>query len=188
MAKDKAKGSKGVPNKHLHARVAFLQQAATYLALQRCASDAMSSSPETSLRSRDPQNNDLRTGPLPEDVDIASKPHETPRAKVPFHSSGLPHYLSSHLRQVALKAQIRLDPSVKRVFCKTCNAVLIEGETCLKFTENLSRGGRKSHAEMLVLDCQACGTKKRFPMAVARQRKKNERKKASLEPRSTVTE
>lgn len=157
MAKEKVKGAKGVPNKHLHARVAYLQHAAILLARQCCASDGRNPPNDSNLHQQAP--------PDQASADMASA-----------GSSGLPQYLASHLRQVALKAQIRLDSEVKRGICKTCNAVLIDGETCLTSTENLSRGARKPHADMLVLECMACGTKKRFPTAAARQRKKGERK------------
>lgn len=164
-----------MPNKHLHARVAFLQQAATYLAHQ-CSPEAANDLPGVSDDdlSRDTNVTKREDGAQLSTVDML----------MPAQSSGLPQHLSSQLRQVALKAQIRLDPSVKRAFCKTCNAVLVEGETCLKFIENLSRGGRKTHAKILVVKCQACGTKKRFPMAAARQRKKGEREKTPLKTSS----
>lgn len=172
MAKEKGKGARGVPNKHLHARVAYLQQAAKYLTLRSCASNGVDHG-TTPITGHD------NTLQLQESNQAPKIPPGTP-AITRDHVSGLPTYLSSHLRQVALKAQIRLNPSVKRSICKTCNTVQIEGETCSKYTENLSHNGRKPHAEMLVLECLACGTKKRFPTAAVRQRKKDERKQPTL--------
>lgn len=169
MAKEKVKGAKGVPNKHLHARVAFLHQAALHLARQQCASN----------HSLDNGHLYQTAVPQIEETEASSAKKFIPAATVAVQPLGLSQHLSSHLRQVALKAQIRLDSSVKRSVCKTCSAVLIAEKTCLMYTENLSRGGRKPHADMLVLQCMACGTKKRFPTDAERQRKKSERKQTS---------
>ena len=54
--------------------------------------------------------------------------------------------------------------------------VLVSGATCRKFVENLSNGGRKPHADVLVIECGSCGAQKRWPIGARRQRKKGERK------------
>ncbi|OCL05124.1 Rpr2-domain-containing protein [Glonium stellatum] len=162
MAKTKtAKGSKGVPNKHLYSRISYLYQAATYLSLQQ--------NTETVRReSKDPTGH-KDAGTL-ENTATCSKPTRL----VP---SGLALQLSSHLRGVSLKSQVRLSHNLKRSICKCCNAVLIPGCTSTTGIENQSRGGKKPWADVLVIECNTCGSKKRFPVGSERQTRKTARSK-----------
>jgi ribonuclease P protein subunit RPR2 len=147
MAKDKQPKFKvkGVPNKHLHARSTFLYQAATYLTLRAGASDA-NKAEESTQNSRAPQSH-----------------------------PGLALQLGSDLQNVSRKGQVRLSSELKRTICKTCNTVLIPGRTATQIIENESKGGRKSWADVLVITCALCSSKKRFPIGAKRQRKKSER-------------
>jgi len=200
MGKGKAKT--GVPNKHLHARISFLQQAATYVALQ--GQDAGSerlqkpfSEPATSSadaeacysKPDEPTRPAAKPGvpfPAQNEQGLSTRQTGTDQSVIAdpttpalyMRAGGLPHHLISNLRQVAQKSTIRLHSSVKRTLCRVCNAVLVEGQTCQKSMENTSRGGRKPHADVLVLKCIACGAKKRFPVGAVRQGKKGLREQA----------
>lgn len=88
---------------------------------------------------------------------------------------GLALQLGSDLQNVSRKGQVRLSSELKRTICKTCNAVLISGRTASQAIENASKGGRKSWADILVITCALCGSKKRFPIDAKRQVKKIER-------------
>lgn len=176
MAKEKIKGTKGPPNKHLSARIAFLQQAALHLARSRSHGDGQTST--TSHGDSHIDNSDGKD--LQSKADPATPSHPAP--------NGLAAHLALQLRQVALKSVIRMQPSTKHFSCKVCHTVLLEGQTCNKYTENLSRGGRKPHADVTVHECTTCGTKKRFPMNAKRQPRKGMRKHSSPEERLPLDE
>lgn len=153
MAKVKTQGAKSVPNKHLHARTTFLYQAATYLALQAGAR-------KSSLEA------------VPHDL------VEVPKTASPVdrgHST-LAVQLGSHLQAVSLKGQVHLSADVKRSVCKVCNAILIPGRTSKHTLENKSRGGKKPWADVLLIECIICGSKKRFPVGATRQQRKTDRR------------
>jgi ribonuclease P protein subunit RPR2 len=155
MAKDKTK-TKNDPQKrhpHLQARIAYLQKAAMYLTAQ------------TSKQS------------VPDAPDRTAEAPHNRNTLVERPSGGLPHHLSTHLMQIARKSQLRLRPDVKHNICKLCGNILIGGETSTKSTENLSNGGKKPHADVLVIECGYCGAKKRFPVGATRQTKMSERRK-----------
>jgi len=194
MAKDKTKS--GVPNKHLHARISYLQQAATYLTLQGQGRPANNSyngyrplgandgNGEASVPIGHAQNTE-KAEVKPQDYgtntdashECAAQPPDHIKASsfAKLHTGGLPLHLTTHLCQTALKSQIRLHNNIKRSICKRCSTVLFEEETCTKRMENMSRGGRKPHADVLVLECGVCGAEKRFPVGAKRQRRKIER-------------
>ncbi|RMZ34169.1 hypothetical protein D0859_01672 [Hortaea werneckii] len=183
MGKEKSKG--GVANKHLHARIAYLQQAASYLTLQgkeRRISEINTSTPTLSgaddqaLSQNQPPNEDAENT-MNEAGKEDQRPQQhslQPEVQLP-HSGGLPLHLATHLRQVALKSQIRLRTDVKHSICKRCSSILIEGTTSNKRIENKSKGGRKPHADVLVISCKVCGADKRFPVGAKRQKRKGER-------------
>lgn len=149
MSKVKPPKSKGIPSKHLHARTTFLYQAATYLTLQ------------TSKAA-----NGSRT------VEHLDSSHSlSPQAR-----SSLAVRLCSDLQQVSRKAQLRLSVELKRTMCKRCNTVLLPGRTATQIVENMSKGGMKPWADVLVLECTTCGSEKRFPIGAERQAKKAKRR------------
>jgi ribonuclease P protein subunit RPR2 len=177
MVKEKSKGAKGAPNKHLHARILFLQKAAEYLASQERESRR---APAPHSANRDNADDVTRGTTLPVVGDSTTHSGEavtspnTKETAMTQLSSTMPAYMCSQLRQVALKSQIRLSRTVKQAVCKRCNSILVEGQTCNRFVENLSRGN-KAHADVLVLECRTCGGKKRFPTKTTRQKRKCER-------------
>ena len=194
MAKDKSKA--GVPNKHLHARMSYLQQAATYLALQGLTSKERPVENDTPWRAKEKDGIE----PTPTQASCAMpeprQPTRTSSSQADKIGSselskpdfgGHPLLLSSHLTQVARKSQIRLSSSTKHTICKRCGAPLIEGQTSSQTMENLSKGGRKAHANVLVLKCTVCGATKRWPVGATRQLGKKKRKAAEQKPPPTST-
>lgn len=195
MAKEKAK--KGVPNKHLHARIAYLDQAAKYLSAQSLAQSHNGSQEPDTETSRDQHEPAERMTIIPPGTlaidaihSIANKKSSPGRpSTVTFNPppSGLPLQLNAHLRSVAQKAQIRLAKDLKHAICKICSSPLIEGETCLRSTENLSKGGRKPWADVLAVKCCACGACKRFPIGAKKQKRKSLREAEKTTGSETAT-
>lgn len=162
MAKDNPKAA---GNKHMKARIAFLDKASKYLANQQTASNHAGNQSGTSGSTTvSSQAEESGMDPL-----SIQKP-------APGLKQGLPLLLASHLRAVSLKSQMRLSQDLKRSICKVCNTPLITEATSDASTENLSKGGRKAHADALVVSCRTCGTKKRFPVGAQRQKKKAQRR------------
>jgi ribonuclease P protein subunit RPR2 len=148
MGKEKPPRKKGVPNRHLHARTTFLYQAATYLTLHPSAGNSNSSAAE--LEATEPASTDKGHSPLA-------------------------LQLGAHLWSVSRKAQTRLSSDLKRSICKSCNAILVPGETATHSLENKSKGGKKAWADVFEVTCHVCGTKKRFPVGATRQLRKAQR-------------
>ncbi|KAF2281422.1 Rpr2-domain-containing protein, partial [Westerdykella ornata] len=151
MAKDKQKPGKGFPNRHLHARASFLYQAATYLTLQATSAPLSPESDEIGAHER---HESLNPG--------------TGNPKQVCH-------LGAHLRAVSQKGQLRLSLDMKHSLCKTCHALLIPGRTSTQNLENRSKGGSKPWADVFEIECNICGTKKRFPVGAKRQQRKDKR-------------
>lgn len=147
MAKDKLPKPKGIPNKHLHARTTFLYQAATYLTLQ------------SPIKNTETEMNDANLS-------------GSERIQ---QSSPLALQLGADLHTVSRKAQLRLSVDLKRSMCKSCNAVLVPGRTATQEIENKSNGGKKPWADVLVVSCICCGSKRRMPVGAKRQPKKRNR-------------
>lgn len=83
----------------------------------------------------------------------------------------------SHLREVAMKTQIRLPVTLKRSLCKRCATLLTPGVTCSHDIRNESRGGKKPWADVLIVRCFSCGAEKRFPQTERRSKKLGQRRK-----------
>ncbi|KZM18659.1 hypothetical protein ST47_g10194 [Ascochyta rabiei] len=147
MAKDKSSKPKGIPNKHLHARTTFLYQAATYLTLHASVDRNKAGAAEADLS---------ETCPTQQPPSLALQ-------------------LGADLHTVSRKAQLRLSVDLKRSMCKSCNAVLIPGHTATQMTENQSKWSKKPWADVLVISCNRCGSKKRLPVGAKRQPKKHQR-------------
>ncbi|KAK8166360.1 RNAse P, Rpr2/Rpp21 subunit, partial [Phyllosticta citrichinensis] len=160
--------SKPVPNKHLHSRISYLYQAACHLSSQDSPTAGSGRAPELDAKTSS-TDNQVSTTADEENQDII---WSNSSAAFP---PGLSHYLVSHLHSVSRKTQIRLSQDVKRSICKRCSTVLIPGKTSTSRVENLSRGGRKPWADVLVIKCEVCETQKRFPVGAKRQPKKKDR-------------
>ncbi|KAF1355194.1 RNAse P Rpr2/Rpp21/SNM1 subunit domain-containing protein, partial [Delphinella strobiligena] len=144
--------AKGVPNKHVHARIAYLNKVATYLALQQ--------SPKTAENTSENANDGVSKAVSVENTNM----------------KGLPYLFTSHLRAVSRKSQISLSHDMKRSLCKVCSAPLVPGQTSAVHMQNASKGGKKPWANIQVIRCLNCDTNKRFPLGALRQRNKSERK------------
>ncbi|KAK7528400.1 RNAse P Rpr2/Rpp21/SNM1 subunit domain-containing protein [Phyllosticta citriasiana] len=171
--KDGSKGPKPVPNKHLHSRISYLYQAACHLSAQDSpdAGSGKAQEIDAKLSSADNQFS-TSTDDKSQDMSWLSRSAAFP--------PGLSHYLVSHLQSVSRKAQIRLSQNVKHFICKRCSTVLIPGKTSTSRIENLSRGGRKPWADVLVIKCEVCETQKRFPVGAKRQPRKKDRTQANM--------
>src|SRR5207247_2204446 len=84
------------------------------------------------------------------------------RDALPGHSLIARQYLSQ-VRAVSLKCQLRLPGDIKRSVCKRCDSLLIPGSTCTEETENKSRGRKKPWADVLIVQCNTCGSSRRYP-------------------------
>ena len=192
MAKIKtAKGSKGVPNKHLHSRISYLYQAATYLSLQQNTKiyqkESKSAEEHEDIKVLESASTFSKLITASDSkvahAGIYGSVLESSTSSVVLNptkpaSSGLALQLSSHLRSVSLKSQVRLSRDLKRSICKCCSTILIPGRTSTTTIENQSRGGKKPWADILVIECSTCGSKKRFPIGSERQTRKTARPKA----------
>ncbi|KAH6630244.1 RNAse P Rpr2/Rpp21/SNM1 subunit domain-containing protein [Chaetomium sp. MPI-SDFR-AT-0129] len=147
-----AKGKPGanVQNRAIYSRISFLQQAAFTL---------------TSIDNANPPALDCQS----------SSPGSPSNSSPVLALEGMSRRLASDLRSISLKTRIRLNPAVKRVICKFCDSVLIDGETCTSTIENKSKGAKKPWADVLVRKCRTCGRERRYPVSAGRPKRKTER-------------
>ena len=164
MAKAKAqKGSSGVAQSHLRARMSFLYNAAVFL--QSAAAENATAAESTSSPT-------LHTS--------AQASTTSPRTSLPGVSHISRQY-AAQLRAVSHKTQLRLSQSDKRSLCKRCETLLVPGASCSEEIENKSRGGKKPWAAVRVVKCWTCGTAKRFPQSRKRSMRLVERKQIDKE-------
>ncbi|KAF8310059.1 RNAse P Rpr2/Rpp21/SNM1 subunit domain-containing protein [Cantharellus anzutake] len=72
--------------------------------------------------------------------------------------SNLARNQASILRSIGAKAQIRMDPAVKRSMCKSCNSILIPGSTCsTRIKSSPIHGNRRTTT------CLNCHTSRSIP-------------------------
>jgi len=147
----KAKGGKGVTQKHLHSRLSYLHQASVYL---HTASNRQQTK-QPAVSAKQELQETINQSPGGDKEECASE-----------HS----RHLLTQLRAVSLKSQIRLTPELKNSVCKRCDSLLVAGQTSVHTLENASRGGRKPCADVLVIKCKFCGYKKIFPVGAKRQK------------------
>jgi len=187
MGKAKAKKADGhIPQRHLRARISYLHRAAAYM---------HSHSPGKPPQQLDETHGELQsrggsrdlhgepTADACQNTEEHSSLHATPNlhqghnGNEALHLVGLgqTHRFVSHLRAVSLKGQIRLSAEMKHSICKRCDSRLVVGSTATRNMENKSRGGKKPWAEVLVISCNTCGVKKRFPVAAKRQPRRHVR-------------
>lgn len=184
MAQNEAKRQKGITQKHLHSRVSYLYQAATYLA--KVADQPRARDPVVNDESKERSNSvgephcavaapeavsggGLAISPIEQDI---GTPRFDPDRHCLSKDFALSRQLVLHLRAISLRSQIRLSPAAKHAMCKRCDILLVPGSTSTSHMENKSRGGRKPWADVLVTTCTACGTSKRFPVGAKRQRRR----------------
>ncbi len=198
MAQGKGKGLKGGPvQKHLHSRISYLYQAATYLA--HAAKDPTENSdtlqvPEPVKSGLEQYDRSLTIAPVSAETKSSKAPSEPGKAQSEIKSdsnstvrnSALSCQLLNHLRAVSLKSVVRITPTMKHSICKRCDVLLVPGSTATASMENKSHDGRKPWADILVVTCVACGNAKRIPVGAKRQPKRQYRtvgSRAKQEPR-----
>jgi len=177
MAKGAAKsagsgGAKRVVNKHLHARVAYLDRISKYMALQQ------QSAPPSQAKQDGSEDTAVPASASASPDGGHERSENSAQSDVPPVQQGLPYLFASHLRAVSLKSQISLSQDMKHSYCKVCNCPLITGQTAKTYMENRSKGGRKPQADVRVISCLKCHAEKRFPVGARRQTKKSERMKS----------
>ncbi len=181
MAKSKSHKPLCIPQKHLHSRISFLYQAATYLASVQStevtptpAVDVSGGlglcSVEVDPSTSEPTTTTVSSVPV---GDCGASYPDLPASSI--RESAPSRQLLSHLHAVSRKAQISLSPKIKHSICKRCHTLLVTGSNCHETLENLSRGSRKPWADVMVRRCLTCGTEKRTPTRMKRQAKKGER-------------
>ncbi len=182
MSTNKAKAQKGPAQKHLHSRISYLYQAATYFAEASVKEQTRNPNPGASDPARNNRGTVSATSEAPVDADQELVPANSDEPTINqvdgAHGSKSPalvHRLLGHLRAVSLKGQIRLSPAIKHTICNRCDLLLVPGTSASTYMENKSRGRKKSRADVLVMTCTTCGTAKRFPIGAKRQLKRQER-------------
>ena len=186
MSSNKGKGKGGLQQKHIHSRISYLFQAATYLAetgskVQRYGpnreadNQTLNMHCEGSVMSEAPSRQSPNLVSLSQDDrEVGTTTAEADSAPQ-FQGTGLSRQLFAHLRAVSLKSQIRLSPNIKHSICKRCDQLLVPGSSATTYMENKSRNGKKPWADVLVITCIACKTSKRFPVGAKRQLRRGER-------------
>lgn len=187
MAQDKMKAHKGLAQRHIHSRISYLYQAATYLANITHQSRARTPYIESGVTKQSESSEELQCAvAVPKAVSDNAFPalpthHENGMPKIGpdgergSEDSALSRQLIFHLQAISLKSQVRLSPTMKHTICKRCGILLVPGSTSTSHLENSSRGGRKPWADILVTTCTACGTAKRFPVGAKRQGRRESR-------------
>ena len=192
------KGKGRMPSQHLQSRISYLHQAAIYMQSISDGRVQDSSSPVYygSLKNLPPKflqkkpRASMQVTSQGSDVIQTSLDHPAKREvgiRPQICGSGQTRHFISHLKAVALKGQVRLEPDLKHSICKKCDSLLIAGSTSTSEVENPSRGRLKPWADILVVTCTVCGTKKRFPQGSKRQMKRSKRIKSSR-PRAVSEE
>ncbi|KAG6005711.1 hypothetical protein E4U21_007727 [Claviceps maximensis] len=148
----KAKGHPGVQNRIIYSRASYLYQAANYLS--NCVDHVENAPPPAPSKSSKPE--------------LSIQHRQRQRAL-----ENMSRIVMTDMKAVSLKAQIRQSPALKRTVCKFCDTLLVEGRSCSSTIENLSKGGCKPWADVLVMKCKTCGNVKRFPVDAPRQKRKN---------------
>lgn len=149
-----------VTNRPLYSRISYLYQAGAYLAAQ----SQKTSEPVKTGSTHD--TNDSHNGTSLQSTMAES----TGKSADPIASSS--RYLLSELRAVTLRSQIRLSPALKHSVCQRCNTILADGPTCSVTIENMSKGGKKEWADVLVRTCKNCNFQRRIPVGAKRQKRK----------------
>ena len=182
------KGATTIPQSHLHSRISYLYQAATYLAeIHKNDPASQANEPKTSevqdavMNEKNDSSGRIQVETETEaSIDMTDGCHDQIKSKKIAKPSisealGPSRRLYSHLRGVSLKSQIRLTPTMKHSICQDCDSLLLPGRTSTSRFENKSRGGRKPWADVLVVTCNSCGLAKRHPIGAKRQCRRAER-------------
>ncbi|ETN40339.1 uncharacterized protein HMPREF1541_04616, partial [Cyphellophora europaea CBS 101466] len=153
MGRSKAeKKGEGIQQRHLHSRLSYLHQAATYLSTAPCQAPA-------SNKTADHETDSRIKGPLTRSQD--------------GFSTNESRHLLTHVRGISRKTQIRVARDMKRSLCKRCQSLLVAGSSSTEGVQNLSIDESKPWADVFEIYCSTCGTVKRFPIGQTRTRRKD---------------
>lgn len=182
MAKVETKDHR-IANRPLYSRVSYLVQAATYFQSVHARTTLTQDSESVLSRATVPLKNDnvhmtdnqettSRTSQaLPNACRLEDNSSRS-QTLVGVEQIPLPlstqRYLTSQLRAVASKGQIRLARQMKHRFCKKC-LVILDDTTSTRRIENNSRGGKKPWADVCVVKCVSCNSVKRYAIGAERQ-------------------
>ncbi|EGG03053.1 uncharacterized protein MELLADRAFT_90488 [Melampsora larici-populina 98AG31] len=149
-----------VPNRDVLQRLNYLHQAAHYFATashtlpssqdtrrQGAKEDTMGSK-RTSERSSKLIHNERRENLLKAPIE--------PVLHAPM--SGLSRVMSTSMKAVARKAVVRMDPSVKRSICRSCNLLLLPGHTSV-----VRLRPSKTHVRRVSIVCLSCKHSRTIP-------------------------
>ena len=187
MAQDKAKQLKKLAQKHLHSRISFLYQSATYLAKVADQSRAKHPCVNDQVQDQSEPGEELQRAAASSEVVsdngllISPMEQEKRPFKIDSDDKGvskdfaLSRQLVFHIGALCSRSQIRLSAAMKHSICKRCGILLVPGSTSTSYVENKSRGARKAWADVLVTTCTACGTAKRFPVGAKGQLRRESR-------------
>lgn len=181
----------GIAQRHIHSRISYLYQAAIYL--ENSASRVEDRPLRTSAAAEDDpvrfggagESNapvKLECKVLPNGIDQSKPEASGKNARSQKHSQAVlassteTHHLLASMRSISHKTQIRLSRSIKRSVCRRCNGLLLLNS--IAEMENLSRGGRKVWADVLVVKCSRCDFVKRYPVGMGEARKSRTKQRA----------
>jgi len=181
VASPKAKSkSKSVQNRHIYARSSYLYQATAYLSA-RVAEAKGAGVSSHGVRQGDSELNN-KEAEIPDSYATRSSPD---MSMTPLPGSA--RHLITQMRGVSRKTHTCLSKEIKRSVCKRCDTLLVPTETCTAETENASKGGKKPWADVYVATCLVCGTTKRFPTGMDRQKKKARRAEVMVDHAADAT-
>lgn len=189
MSKSNAPSNKGGSSnaqKHLHSRVSYLYRAASYLASRSAGKQAEEQNLSEQAVPESTGNQEKQEKPSPSaggNVVTPLKESTIGPAKQTASQSGSfsvcdeasVRLMLSHVKRISRKSQLRLSSSMKQSICKRCHVLLVNGRNATQRVENLSRGGKKPWATVLVVTCNACEAAKHFPLGAKRPPKKKDR-------------
>lgn len=176
----------GITQRHLHSRISYLYQAAIYLENATTKVEDRSSRTSTATKHNLVRSDDAGKSNAPANLECHVLPTEADQSKPEASdhhvrsqkhsqamqaSSAETHHLLTSMRSISQKSQIRLSQSIKRSVCRRCNGLLLLNSTAEM--ENLSRGGRKAWADVLVVRCCRCGFLKRYPVGMEGEQRVN---------------
>ena len=153
MAKQAGSGKKG-----LEARISHLHRAAAYLSHIKTASTHPTKAAVLSGGENEAQASPHGQG------------QETPGSS--SQDSSLARHYLCQLKDVSLKAQIRLSPAIKHSMCRRCGVYLEDKGSMQTHLDNPSSGARKPWAQVKVFQCLNCGHCRRVPVGTSRQPRK----------------
>ncbi|CAG7927463.1 unnamed protein product [Penicillium olsonii] len=178
---DKKPGKKDGKNtqSHIRARIDYLHQAAVYLQAKSSAQQSQNQSQAFDAPHQQPSQGQRPNTAVKNEPEDQQRMLLLPNSQKKHEESldNISRTCVSHLRDVAMKTQIRLPVTLKRSLCKRCATLLTPGVTCSHEIRNESRGGKKPWADVLIVRCLPCGAEKRFPQTEKRSKKLNQRRK-----------